>query len=66
MFELVEVASQQAVIKVIGVGGGGGNAVDHMVKSKFDGVGFINANTDAQTLSRSTAPVALQIGESLT
>ena len=66
MFELVETAGQQAVIKVIGVGGGGGNAIDHMLKSKLEGVDFISANTDAQTLARSRAPMLLQLGESLT
>ena len=66
MFELVEAVSQQAVIKVVGVGGGGGNAVEHMLKSDFDGVEFINANTDAQMLKRSNAPTILQLGENLT
>ena len=66
MFELVEATSRQAVIKVIGVGGGGGNAVEHMVQADLDGVGLINANTDAQTLARSKAATVLQIGESLT
>jgi cell division protein FtsZ len=50
MFELMDTYGQQAVIKVIGVGGGGGNAVDHMVNAQLEGVEFINANTDAQTL----------------
>ena len=62
----VEAVSQNAVIKVVGVGGGGGNAVEHMLQSELDGVGFINVNTDAQTLSRSSAPTTLQIGEMLT
>ena len=53
MFELMEVSGQQAVIKVIGVGGGGGNAVDHMVSASLEGVEFIAANTDAQALHRS-------------
>ena len=66
MFELVEAVSQQAVIKVVGVGGGGGNAVEHMLKADLEGVEFINANTDAQMLSRSNAPTILQLGESLT
>ena len=56
MFELVDTVSQQAVIKVIGVGGGGGNAVEHMLTADLDGVDFINANTDAQMLARSAAP----------
>ena len=47
MFELVDSATQSAVIKVIGIGGGGGNAVSHMLSSDVDGVEFICANTDA-------------------
>ncbi len=66
MFELVEAVSQQAVIKVVGVGGGGGNAVEYMLKADLEGVDFINANTDAQMLSRSNAPTILQLGENLT
>ena len=62
MFELVDTVSQQAVIKVIGVGGGGGNAVEHMLTADLEGVDFINANTDAQMLSRSNAPTVLQLG----
>jgi cell division protein FtsZ len=50
MFELVDSAAQNAVIKVIGVGGGGGNAVRHMLTSSVDGVEFYCANTDAQAL----------------
>ena len=50
MFELVDQTPQQAVIKVIGVGGGGGNAVNHMVASNIEGVEFICANTDSQAL----------------
>ncbi len=66
MFELVDSVGSQAVIKVIGVGGGGGNAVDHMMKTAIDGVDFINANTDAQVLGTSLAHTTLQLGESLT
>ena len=66
MFELVDTVSQQAVIKVIGVGGGGGNAVEHMLTADIDGVDFINANTDAQMLARSAAPTVLQLGEGIT
>ena len=66
MFELVDTVSQQAVIKVIGVGGGGGNAVEHMLTADLEGVDFINANTDAQMLSRSKADTVLQLGENLT
>lgn len=66
MFELLETVGQQAVIKVIGIGGGGGNAVDHMLSAKLDGVDFINANTDAQALRRSGVSSVLQLGENLT
>ncbi len=66
MFELVETVGQQAVIKVIGIGGGGGNAVDHMLSANLEGVDFINANTDAQALQRSGVPRLLQLGEALT
>lgn len=50
MFELVDATNQAAIIKVIGVGGGGGNAVEHMLKANIEGVDFICANTDAQAL----------------
>jgi cell division protein FtsZ len=66
MFELMDTYDQQAVIKVIGVGGGGGNAVDHMVAASIEGVEFINANTDAQALKRSQAKTILQLGTNLT
>jgi cell division protein FtsZ len=66
MFELLETVGQQAVIKVIGIGGGGGNAVDHMLSAKLDGVDFVNANTDAQALRRSGVSSVLQLGENLT
>ena len=66
MFELLDTVDQQAVIKVVGIGGGGGNAVDHMVSSSIEGVEFINANTDAQTLNRSNADTILQLGANLT
>src|SRR3989344_1206140 len=66
MFELMDTYGQQAVIKVIGVGGGGGNAVDHMVAASIDGVEFINANTDSQALKRSQAKTILQLGTNLT
>ncbi len=66
MFELMDTYGQQAVIKVIGVGGGGGNAVDHMVNANIDGVEFINANTDSQALKRSGARTILQLGANLT
>jgi len=66
MFELMEVSGQQAVIKVIGIGGGGGNAVDHMISASLDGVEFIAANTDAQALHRSGVSKVMQLGEGLT
>ncbi len=66
MFELLDTVGQQAVIKVVGVGGGGGNAVDHMVAANIEGVDFVNANTDAQMLTRSNAHTILQLGANLT
>ncbi|MEM9101149.1 MAG: cell division protein FtsZ [Pseudomonadota bacterium] len=66
MFELVDNCHENAVIKVIGVGGGGGNAVDYMVEANVDGVEFITANTDAQALRRSKAKTAIQIGGNIT
>ena len=62
MFELMDAYSQSAVIKVIGVGGGGGNAVAHMVTSGIDGVEFMCINTDAQALNRSAAHSLIQLG----
>ncbi len=66
MFELMDAHSQNAVIKVIGVGGGGGNAVNHMLTSEIDGVEFICANTDAQALKNSSAKTVLQLGHNHT
>jgi cell division protein FtsZ len=66
MFELMDAYSQNAVIKVIGVGGGGGNAVEHMVSANIEGVDFICANTDAQALKGSSARTLLQIGSTIT
>ena len=66
MFELVDSAPQSAVIKVIGVGGGGGNAVQHMLARKVEGVEFIAANTDAQALKNLDAKTTLQIGSTVT
>lgn len=66
MFELMDTYRQQAVIKVIGVGGGGGNAIDHMVNQNIEGVEFISANTDAQALKRAQAKTILQLGANLT
>ncbi len=62
MFELMDAQPQGAVIKVIGIGGCGGNAVDHMIDQGVQGVEFIVINTDAQALNRSKARVQLQIG----
>ena len=66
MFELVDNAPQSAVIKVVGVGGGGGNAVRHMIENNVDGVDFICANTDAQALSDIAAKTVLQLGTGIT
>ncbi|MFZ4854871.1 MAG: cell division protein FtsZ [Desulfuromonadaceae bacterium] len=66
MFEFDETIEQSAVIKVIGVGGGGGNAVNTMISSSIHKVDFIVANTDAQSLRTSKAPVKLQLGRELT
>ena len=66
MFELMDTYSQSAVIKVLGVGGGGGNAVSHMVQAGLEGVDFICINTDAQALKHSKVRTALQIGCNIT
>jgi cell division protein FtsZ len=66
MFEVMDAYSQNAVIKVIGVGGGGGNAVAHMVTSGIEGVDFMCINTDAQALKHSKVKTALQIGSDIT
>ena len=66
MIELIDAQSQDAVIKVIGVGGCGGNAVDHMIAQGVAGVEFICANTDAQALRRNQAKVQLQLGANVT
>ncbi|MCD8512294.1 MAG: cell division protein FtsZ [Nitrincola sp.] len=66
MFELLDNVPQEAVIKVIGVGGGGGNAVQHMVSDDLEGVEFICANTDAQALERLSTRTALHIGGAMT
>ncbi len=66
MFELMETYPQSAVIKVVGVGGGGGNAVNHMVKADIEGVEFICANTDAQALKNMHACSVLQLGGNIT
>src|SRR3989338_9211330 len=66
MFEIMETLTQDAVIKVVGVGGCGGNAVDHMIEQGVQGVEFIVINTDAQALKRSRARTQLQIGANIT
>ncbi len=67
MFEIIDEAPEEgAVIKVIGVGGCGGNAVEHMIARGLTGVDFVCANTDAQALKRSTARTQLQLGSTLT
>lgn len=66
MFELGDCGPHNAKIKVIGVGGGGGNAIEHMLSEHITGVEFIAANTDAQALGRSTAPTTIQLGEEIT
>ncbi len=66
MFEIMDEQLQDAVIKVIGVGGCGGNAVDHMIEQGVQGVEFIVINTDAQALRRNKARTQLQIGSTIT
>ena len=66
MFELVENVAQSAEIKVVGVGGGGGNAVHHMINNQVEGVEFICANTDAQALHNLKAKTILQMGSNIT
>lgn len=66
MFEIMDTQTQEAVIKVIGVGGCGGNAVDHMIQNGVQGVEFICANTDAQALKRNQARTLLQLGSAIT
>jgi cell division protein FtsZ len=66
MFELMDGYSQTAVIKVLGIGGGGGNAVAHMVRAGIEGVDFVCANTDAQALKGARVKTGLQIGCNIT
>lgn len=66
MFELSDAGNEGAVIKVIGVGGGGGNALEHMIRERVQNVEFICANTDAQALKNSQASHVMQLGEELT
>lgn len=65
-FELIDTYTQNAVIRVIGVGGGGGNALEHMVINEIEGVDFICTNTDAQALRKSSATTQLQLGADIT
>ena len=65
-FQMVDTCSNSAVIRVIGVGGGGGNAVEHMVASNVEGVEFVCANTDSQALKNSSARTVLQLGTDVT
>jgi len=66
MFEMMDTDTQNAVIKVVGVGGGGGNAVEHMLTANIEGVDFIVANTDAQALKNSSSKTVLQLGADVT
>ncbi len=66
MIELDEVSSHNARIKVIGVGGGGGNAINTMIEANIHGVEFVAANTDLQALGANLAPLKIQIGQTLT
>ena len=66
MFVLADTENQGAIIKVVGVGGGGGNAVTHMVNSGIEGVDFVCINTDSQALKHSKVKLSLQIGSNIT
>ena len=66
LFEFDDLANQSAKLKVIGVGGGGGNAINRMIESSLSGVDFIAINTDAQDLDNNKAPTKIQIGKELT
>lgn len=66
MFELLDTSQQNAVIKVVGIGGGGGNAVEHMMAGHIEGVEFICANTDSQAVRNSSANTIIQLGENIT
>ena len=66
IFEFEETTSQNARMKVVGVGGGGGNAVNRMIEERLEGVEFVAVNTDAQALLNSKSDVKLQIGKKLT
>ena len=62
MFELLDTCQQNAVIKVVGIGGGGGNAIEQMMDGRIEGVEFIAANTDSQALQNSSANSIIQLG----
>ena len=62
-FEMIDSSTDGAIIKVIGVGGAGGNAVNHMISRGVQGVDFITVNTDRQALKRSLAPASIQLGD---
>src|ERR671936_433701 len=64
MFEIVESQVTGPIIKVVGVGGAGGNAINHMIDEGVQGVEFIAVNTDAQVLARNRAPNQIQLGTS--
>lgn len=66
MFEIMSTESQEAIIKVVGVGGCGSNAVDHMIQNEMNGVEFISMNTDAQALKGNKAQTLLQLGPGIT
>ena len=66
MFELIESCNQNAVIKVVGIGGGGGNAIQHMLSGNIEGVEFICANTDTQALKKCSARTMIQFGANVT
>jgi cell division protein FtsZ len=66
MYELMENHNEDAIIKVIGVGGGGGNAVEHMLEQTIEGVEFVTANTDSQALRKSSAGITIQLGSNVT
>ncbi|WP_049255492.1 cell division protein FtsZ [Neisseria bacilliformis] len=66
VYDVVDSAASPAVIKVIGIGGGGCNAINNMIKNTIQGVEFISANTDAQALGKSNAPKRIQLGSNLT
>ena len=66
IFELEESAAQTARMKVVGVGGGGGNAVNRMIEDQLGGVEFISVNTDSQALAMSKSDIKIQIGRKLT